>query len=190
MDTKEELRARYQKIRESISPSARKSAGRKIAAQVCDLVDFIGAKRLGVYLSKGSEAETLILVQKLLSKKLAVAAPKVNGDQLEFYQIKSLKDCTTGTFGVMEPKAGCKRMDADQLDLLLVPGLVFDARGYRIGYGKGFYDRFLSTHKIFNTVGLAYDSTTVSELPRDERDVPVNWLVTESGTRCITHEDQ
>lgn len=189
MSHKENLRDQYRRIREGLPASARKSAARKILAQLMMTLEFIGTKTVAVYVSKGSEVDTHSLIQALARKKIRIAAPKVVQNKLHFFPIRSIKDCAPGTFGVLEPKSS-KAIDPKELDVILVPGIVFDSKGYRIGYGKGFYDQLLSALNLFNTIGLSYDQTLVPNLPRDGHDVPVNWLITPSRTLCLTHEQK
>ncbi len=189
MSDKAALRDQFKKIRDGLSVAARKSASKKISAQLLQILEFIGADTVAVYVSKGSEVDTHALIPALLKKKIRVAAPKVIDGKLQYFLIKSLKDCAPGTFGVLEPKSS-NPVDLKKIDVILVPGLVFDPRGYRVGYGKGFYDKLLSAKFPHNTIGLAYDQTIVPNLAHDAHDVPVNWLITETRTLSITHEEK
>ncbi len=189
MSDKENLRNQYRRIREEIPAAARKSAARRIAAQLMPILEFIGARTVGVYVSKESEVDTRTLIAAMAKKKIRAAAPKVVQNQIQFFLIKSLKDCAPGAFGVLEPRTA-NPVNAGKLDAVLVPGIVFDSKGYRLGYGKGFYDKFLSALDLFNTIGLCYDKTLVPNLPSEDRDVPVNWIITETRALCLTHEQK
>lgn len=93
------------------------------------------------------------------------------------------EDLEVGTFGLLEPKKDFLRpYSPEQLDLIIVPGVAFDSRGYRIGYGAGYYDRFLA--KIDNDVpkiSLAFDMQIINHVPNEEYDIPVDYIITESN---------
>ena len=109
--------------------------------------------------------------------------PRVVKDQTHFdyYLVKDLKNLTTGTFGIPEP-AGGHPADWAELDLVLVPGLAFDPKGNRLGYGKGYYDQALPLlKKTTLTIGLAYSFQILDHVPASGQDIPVQGLLTEKG---------
>lgn len=108
-----------------------------------------------------------------------VAFPRVEGSEMEFYEVTSLKDFQEGSFHVMEPVGG--EPVAVQNALVLVPGLGFDSRGSRIGYGGGYYDRYFSRHPKHIKVGIAYAVQLVGELEVEEHDISMDGIVTEEG---------
>ena len=186
MPSKERLRSRFKRVRMDLTDRYRRTAARDIHRHLLNLPEVKSAKTVGVYLSKEPEVDTLRLLKRLYHRKKVVAAPRVRGETLRFFRIrKGLKDCQPGHFSVMEPKPGSPEVPAKKIDVLLVPGVVFDREGHRLGYGKGFYDRFLGRNPRLISIGLAYDKTVVPVLPVDKRDIPVAFVVTEKGVLRI-----
>lgn len=106
--------------------------------------------------------------------------PKVAGDRLDFFVACSEFDFEAGSFGIMEP-SGSQAVAVTDIDLILVPGVTFDRRGYRIGYGKGFYDRLMAQHADVATCGVCFDELLVDECPHDPWDQRVDYLVSDKG---------
>ena len=105
---------------------------------------------------------------------------------MDFYFIKSPDDLEPGSFGVLEPAPEkCVKAYAFETALCIIPGLAFDMHGYRLGYGKGYYDRFLSAHPRLVKMGICYCSCTCNELIHGRFDVSADLLVTEKYTRKI-----
>jgi len=135
------------------------------------------------YISLRSEMPTPGIILRVLESGKSVIVPKVFGETLRFFRIKNLTDdLERGGFGVLEPRENCEEVSADQADICLIPGLAFDQHGNRIGYGKGFYDRFLATlPNSIPTLGLAFDQQVFDAIPFTMNcDVPVKFLVTPS----------
>ena len=147
---------------------------------------FKEAQTVFVYASYKSEADKFLIIQKALQSGKCVAAPKVDGEEMFFYEIKSLEDLFPGYQGILEPKKEDKEpvIPADS-DIMLVPGAVFDLAGGRIGYGKGYYDRYwnrlVSTYKTYPyLIGLAFNCQISSEmLPLEEHDKKIDCILTE-----------
>lgn len=141
------------------------------------------AQAIGTYLSIGSEWDTLNIVKQALAEGKEVAVPKTMPEtkELLFYGITDMDQTTTGNFGLIEPiVTETQRTEKDAIDLLIVPGLVFTKEGYRVGFGGGYYDRFL-TDFIHTTVSLVHTNQLVNSFPIEPFDIPVNYLVTEKG---------
>lgn len=110
---------------------------------------------------------------------------------MEFYFIKSMDDLEKGTFGVLEPAPEkCVKAYAFEKALCIVPGLSFDMKGYRLGYGKGYYDRFLSAHPRLVKMGLCYCSCTCNELIHGRFDVCADMLATEKYLRKCSDQSK
>lgn len=141
---------------------------------------FQQATSVALYSSINNEVHTDLLFDEAKSQGKRVCYPKVRGEKLGFIQIEKLADLERGLFGVAEPFVGIDcRIDA--LDLIVVPGVAFDRRGYRLGYGKGFYDRELSRVSAATiSVGLCYDFQLCELLPVEDHDRPVQGIATES----------
>ena len=139
--------------------------------------EFGSAKVVGAYYAFGSEVKTDLIVQKAKALGKKVALPSVEGESLTFYELSSGKYLVKGRFGIMEP---LPYGPVDKIDLLLVPGIAFDKKGYRLGYGKGYYDKFLAKKEVFS-VGLAYSFQLIDSLPSGEYDKRMHAIATEDG---------
>ncbi|AFU59189.1 putative 5-formyltetrahydrofolate cyclo-ligase [Candidatus Nitrososphaera gargensis Ga9.2] len=139
--------------------------------------EFQSAKVVGAYYAFGSEVRTDLVIEqtKALGKK--VALPSVEGENLTFYELSSGKYLVKGRFGIMEP---LPYGPVDRMDLLVVPGIAFDRKGYRLGYGKGYYDKFLAKRKVVFSIGLAYSFQLLdNNLPLGEHDKRLDAIATE-----------
>lgn len=141
------------------------------------------SKNIFVYVSTEIEVDTITLIKYCLLNKKRAFVPLCNADDstMEFYEINSLNDLHKGYYGIMEPESDCmKKAVPDNESLMIVPGLSFSSSGYRLGYGKGFYDKYLSQHKC-TTIGLCYDEFLNENLPMDQHDIPVDFIVTDNN---------
>ncbi len=139
------------------------------------------------YLSGGSEPDTWALLDLALREGKKAFAPRcLDGEgSMAFYRVASQEELVPGRFGLWEPDpARCPLAGDVTGALCLVPGLAFDREGFRLGYGKGYYDRFLAGHSV-RTVGLCYGDLLVPRLPRGPYDRQVSCLVTEGGVRLF-----
>lgn len=154
------------------------------AAQVrlLETSEFSSASALALYSPVFNEVftEELFHLSRSLGKR--VAYPRVCGEHLEFVEVASLTELKPGAFGVLEP-SGSSVLSAGSLDLMLVPGVAFDQAGFRLGYGKGFYDRFLhAADRCPCLVGFCFEFQVVADLPVESHDIGMNMLVTDERT--------
>jgi len=98
---------------------------------------------------------------------------------MEFFKVSSWQDCAVGNFKILEPNSSCQQIAAETIDLILVPAIAFDFSGHRLGYGAGFYDRYLPRAKNAFKVGLTYAQNFVKELPKQDHDCAVDIIITE-----------
>src|SRR5690625_598613 len=141
------------------------------------------AQTIGVHLSMEIEWDTREIVKRAFEEGRNVVIPKTIPDtkELIFYEITDLSQTVKGPFNLEEPDTEqTKPVDKDAIDLLIVPGLAFTKNGYRIGFGGGYYDRFL-TDFIHPTVSLLHSNQIIDTFPIESYDIPVNYLVTEEG---------
>lgn len=119
----------------------------------------------------------------LINKAKKIYYPRVSGDEMSFYRVRSLDELNCGSFNINEPDMTREYTEADGRALMIVPGLGFSDNGYRIGYGKGFYDRYLSSFTKRDTVmavGVGYDFQLLSSVTfEDEYDVPLDGVITD-----------
>lgn len=161
----------------------REQLDQAIRERVWALSAYENAEKLLLYLSKGSEPDTWKIFDRALAQGKEVYAPRCLDGQgtMAFYQVKSREELIPGRFGLLEPSPeGRFPLGDPEGALCLVPGLAFDEEGYRLGYGKGYYDRFLAEHPVM-AVGLCYKELLLPQLPRGPYDRQVNCLVTEAG---------
>lgn len=150
---------------------------RKIQELVTASKEFKSARVIGAYHAFGSEVRTDLIIEQAEALGKKVALPSVEGGSIVFYELSSRKYLVKGRFGIMEP---LPYGTVDRIDLMVVPGIAFDRQGYRLGYGKGYYDRFLSGRQTFS-VGLGYSLQLVDSLPRGVHDERLDAIATEDG---------
>lgn len=179
--SKNELRAHIKQLRLNTDTAERGAADRAIFSRVVAADEYKSCTKLLAYVSAPIEVDTSLIIAHAFGAGKEVYAPRcVEGTRLmEFCRIRSFDDLESGYFGILEPKDGCERLAGfDAKTVCIVPALAYDSQGYRLGYGKGFYDTFLSGF-IGVKLGICYDSCTVSSVFRDSFDVPVDILITD-----------
>jgi 5-formyltetrahydrofolate cyclo-ligase len=176
--------------RQSITDIEQKSL--EIIDQVLHLHEYVRARGIACYVSKDSEVDTRPLIRRALDANKRVLVPVVKkGDiDLFFSELKDLgRELAPGNFRIPEPRPEYLRPESlDTVDVLFVPGIVWDKDGYRLGWGRGYFDRVLRTlPEHVRSVGLSFNLQFVNRVPRDQFDLPVNTVVTESRVvRCHT----
>lgn len=159
----------------------------KLSAQINErflLSDiYKNAETILLYYSVGSEVSTEEIYKRAMSDKKNLAFPLCISDDglMEFFYIKSDSDLAEGMYGIKAPREYCEKFTGAENALCVVPALSFDKKGYRLGYGKGYYDRFLENFEGIS-VGLCYDATLSEALPTDKYDKKVNYLITDKKT--------
>ena len=144
------------------------------------LPEILAASRAFLYFSVGHEVDTHRLLRLLRDLGKTVALPvSLAGGEMYFAEYRR-GGLTEGTvISIPEPEAGAPRLEPEEGDLILVPGLTYDRAGYRLGQGGGYYDRFLASHRLFS-VGVARDALLLERVPREAHDQAVCCLVTET----------
>jgi len=173
---KKSLRSLLLEKRDNTSFDLMKIASKKMQKRLKKINAFRDAQKIGVYYPIGSEILTQDIIQELLSNGKDVFLPKVIGENIEFRKITDFSSLEKGSFDIMEPKDDC-RVD-DNLDVVLVPTVGISPIGVRLGYGHGFYDRFLGEHKTA-TISLTLEKQIVKNIPKSEHDIIIDWIVTE-----------
>lgn len=148
------------------------------------LIEELTPPEIAVFASIRKEPAVYSAVQHWREHLNCVAYyPRVTGEgEMEFARVDDEDDLVEGKFGIPEPAADAPTSDIESIGALLLPGLAFDARGARVGYGGGYYDRALSrTFKYPPTmIGVCFDFQVVDEVPDEEHDVRVDWIITDS----------
>lgn len=178
-DSKESLRREKREARDSFFKND-PSLHQDLSAQVCaQLASFLPDHSLcATYKALGSELDPSSL--ETLRPDCRFAFPKVEGEDLTFWKTSEGSKFTSGSFGVSEPvPETCEQIKLENCDFVFVPGLTFDREGYRLGYGRGFYDRALSGVNS-RKIGLAFKfQIEQSVLPHDSHDVTMDMVVSE-----------
>jgi 5-formyltetrahydrofolate cyclo-ligase len=176
------IREKSKSFRKILSSEEKLRLDRKIANRLLNLWNFRGNKLLITYVSNSIEVDTKFIIRQAIEQGKRVAVPRcIEGTRnMEFYLINSLNDLLAGSFGILEPSDKlCEKLVDLSEGLCIVPALAFDSNGFRLGFGKGYYDRFLSNTNI-STVGICYDGCVFEELPHGKFDRKVDMIVTES----------
>ena len=139
-----------------------------------------------VYSSKCPEVDTMPLIEWLLKEEKTVVVPIIQREDCSL-RLSYLSDpamLVPSTFHVPEPIGHEVPADPSEIQVVIVPMLAFDAVGNRLGYGAGYYDRFLARHPGLLTIGLAFSCQEIASLPAEENDIRMDWIVTEQGVIC------
>ena len=137
---------------------------------------YKAARTVYGYLPYNQEVRTVPMLRRALEEGKHVAVPKVYGDEMKFIYLDDLSQVAKGYAGIPEPIADGP-VAQDGTALVLMPGLAFDPQGHRIGYGGGFYDKFLAREPGHPTVALCYDFQVVEHLQTEEFDIPVDIVI-------------
>ncbi len=170
------LRSLLLEKRDNTSFDFMKIASEKIQKRLKKINVFRDAQKIGMYYPIGSEVLTQDIIQELLSNGKDVFLPKVIGKEMEFRKISNFSSLEKGSFDIMEPKDDCQTDNS--LDVVLVPTVGISPVGVRLGYGHGFYDKFLAEHKTA-TISLTLEKQIVKNIPKSEHDIIINWIITE-----------
>lgn len=187
MDTvaleKQRLREERLAARETLSEQERCALDESITQKLLETPEYAEAATVLTYVSVSSEVSTRMFIEGALRDGKKVAVPRcLPGHRLEFAAITSLEQLAPAPFNLLEPPKDLSALTEDQMNnsICIVPALLVDTKGYRLGYGAGFYDRFLSTYSG-KKICLAYQQNlSKTELPHTEFDVAVDMVITES----------
>ncbi len=181
---KQLFRKKYMQIRDGLPAEARQKCSLRICEIVAETPEFKNCDVLLCYSPIRTEVDVLRLFDIALSDGKTVGFPRVDGDEMEFYAVSDRTELSPGTFGVLEPEASDeKKIDPSKTNtLMIVPGLAFDKTGNRLGYGKGFYDRYLKKYPGgIVTMAVCFEKQVAEAVPHDTGDIPVDFLVTING---------
>lgn len=180
--SKSEIRKKILYKRNSLSEYEIINYSKIISDRFISTKEYKSSKSIGAYYPTGSEVKTLDIIKHSIYRKKEVGLPRViDSTKIEFFKIiensfEKIK-FTKGKYGIFENSRSIINME--KMDLLIIPGIVFDLEGNRLGYGKGYYDRFLSLRKIKYIIALAYELQVINQIPNNEHDIPVDIIITE-----------
>lgn len=178
METKKEIRKRVLAKREALTPAERYRSAVLVTDRILNHEWFYQAEYILLFASYGSEISTDAILQEALKKGKKVYMPRVEGDTMEFYRIASKEDLASGYKGILEPDGMSDKFvytetfkqNPDTM-LMIMPGAAFDPKRNRIGYGKGFYDKYLADKPDLHTIAIGFDCQMVESIDADENDI-------------------
>lgn len=181
---KAELRKDLASKRSAITAEDWTKRSRSICEEIVKLPSWPHWKKIALYESFRNEVDLRPLI--LLAPDRDYYFPKVSAltGTMEFYLGHDLNQFQKSSWGLMEPNGLGEALILDDETLIIVPALAYDRRGHRLGYGKGFYDRFLNGKKI-STIGVCFSEFLIEQLPSETHDQPVSELITELGPVLI-----
>jgi 5-formyltetrahydrofolate cyclo-ligase len=186
-EIKPSLRSRMLGRRDAMAPESRTTLSRAIVRDIIETSVYRRSNTVMAYANFGSELQTDEFVRHVLDQGKTLLLPKVNRQKgsLDVYRVRDpVRDLRVGAWGIREPRPDrCVRVAPYAIDFVLVPGVAFDARAGRLGYGGGFYDKLLADGLSARSwlVAGAFENQMVERVPLDEHGVPMDVVVTENG---------
>lgn len=173
---KQELRKAIRTRKRAMTEEEIERRSRSLCQKFLESDAYRACRTLYGYLPYNQEVRTLPILAQALADGKQVAVPKVYGDDMKFIVLTDLTQVSRGYAGIPEPIAD-EPVAEDETALVLMPGLAFDPQGHRIGYGGGFYDKFLSREPNHPTLALCYEFQMVEHLETEEFDIPVDTVI-------------
>ncbi|OZS78826.1 5-formyltetrahydrofolate cyclo-ligase [Tetzosporium hominis] len=180
---KRELRNAVLNQMNDLGEQEHRELSKQIVTNAVKFLDSHPFKTIAVTLSRFPEVDTSLLIKHFWQQEKTVCVPKSDGStkQMQFYKINSWSDIEPGYKGILEPKvSSCESVAKSEIDCIIVPGVVFTFSGYRIGFGGGFYDRYLEDYSGV-TCSLLASLQLEEQLPIEQHDVAVQYLITEQN---------
>lgn len=183
MMNKNDMRDFYLKIRKTITGNEKNEFDNIIFTQFINSFFYHNFDRFLIYISVNHEVETSEIIQFLIDNNKKVAVPYCSGRNMDFYYIKSFNELIEGKFGIPSVDiTAAKKAENFNETLCIVPAVSFDNNGNRIGYGGGYYDRFLNKNQL-TTLGLCYERCISENIPNENFDIKTDYVLTEKCLR-------
>ncbi len=178
---KQQLRQYYRTFRQQRTSNEKTACDLAMQERFCQSAIYRQCSVLLAYAATVAEPETEWILSQAWQDGKTVGLPKcLPNRQMVFCQVTSSQQLQKGTYGILEPDAACPILELPETGCVcLVPGLAFDRNGYRLGYGGGYYDRFLQQHPQLIRVGYCPTACFTDSLPREKTDLPVQYLITD-----------
>ena len=180
-DEKNLIRKQMKQLRADMTRTERFEKSMQIFEQLITVPEFNRADRIYTYVSMDNEIDTIMFIDYSLSLEKRVFVPRVSGKDMEFYEISDISELNPGYMGIYEPDINGKEPDYSRTGFMCMPGLAFDRSYNRIGYGGGFYDRYLSVDNKLYKAALAYEAQLLESIPAQDGDVRPDMIVTEES---------
>ena len=168
--------------RRELDKAYREEWNRLVYNKLTELPEILAADTVLTYISTEIEVDTIHFIEEMLKSGKIVAVPKCEGKDMRFIKISGFNDLGKGAFGILEPEVG-EEITEFKNSVCITPALSYDEKGYRMGYGGGFYDRFSLKYDGIS-VGICYEAF-MGDIPAEEFDKPVQIIVTDKKIRYI-----
>lgn len=186
METKKEIRQKVRQKRQKLKEELWKENSAAVTASVISHPWFQEAKDIYTYVAYDREVRTHEIIDEAFERGKNVWVPKITGKTMHFCRIESMNELKPGAYGILEP-ADCPKNSSDGLpvedeysSLVIMPGVGFDEQCHRIGYGGGYYDRYLTRNPGIRKIALAFEFQIFSEIPHQEHDICPDIVITEN----------
>ncbi|MDR3259346.1 MAG: 5-formyltetrahydrofolate cyclo-ligase [Fusobacteriaceae bacterium] len=173
---KNQIRAQLKEKREQISFDNILKSSDRIAHLFLEIIKNNDFNSIMSYCSFRNEVDTDFINKEILKMKKILILPKIENNQIIPIRENSLLGLKKNKFGIYEPDGYCY---TDKIDMIIVPGIGFDKKGNRIGFGKGYYDKFLKNYKTVLKIALAFEFQIINNIPTEEHDIKINKLISE-----------
>lgn len=177
--TKKEIREKVKKYRKEAAAEEIHTNSEAICRQFLQLPEYKEAKAVFAYMDCKNEVETKKVIEQCWKDGKIIAVPKVFGEHMKYYAISSYEDLEDGYFGIREPKHETLQEIVCEDGLMILPGVAFDENRHRVGYGGGFYDRYLEAHPGMKTIAFAFEFQLFEKVPFEEFDRQPGKIITE-----------
>lgn len=181
---KKEIRKRFKEIRKKLRGN--------ISSEFYNTDLYKNAHSIFTFVSYGDEIGTYELINRSIADNKEVAVPYMTGKphEMVFIKIYSVSELKPNKIGILEPEYNYKDIiKSDKYTLIIAPGLAFDREFYRIGYGGGYYDKYISENQYMSIVGVCFEEQITDILPREKYDIPVDIIVTDKNIRRKCNEN-
>lgn len=180
MIDKKTARAEARKYREELSENEAQDFSERITEKLLGLREFDTAKTIYIYRSVNNEVDTEAIINASMRLGKTVAFPRVVDDEILFYKVTDVNELEFGYYGIPEPVENPDNLVDTQDGLVVIPGVAFDKSFHRVGYGGGFYDRFLAGHMNLVKIALAYEKQIFDEIESADCDIEPDMIITEN----------
>ena len=170
------LRKHLLEKRDATSAELREISSERIHQNLKQITSFTNSQNIACYFPIGSEIDTHNIMLDMLEQDKNLLLPRIVNNNLEFCIVPNLEKLEKGSFEIMEPRDSYKK--AEKINCVLIPTVGVSKSGVRLGYGKGYYDRFLSSTDAVK-ISLTYSKQIVKSIPSDSHDIKIDWIVTE-----------
>ena len=188
---KKKMREAILRQRDAMSPAARTSASRAILEKICALPQYGNAKVVLTYMGFGTEIETQPFFERVIADGKIVVLPRVDRatQTLILHSARGMSDLLTSKYGILEPGTDAPIVAISIIDFVLMPGVAFDCNGNRLGYGRGYYDKLVSTaNPALARVAAGFSCQIVESVPLGPHDKKVDCVITENEIIRTTHD--